>query len=202
MGSELESRRELSIIDEIELIEEVGQLRNKGYNFTEIAKIKGMTPVKAKKLYGEYVNFINDAVQRDPDFLERVKENTLTTLNMFDNLNKEIWETIEIATDNGMLGERSKALKLAMELLDKKAKLQQLIGGPTDSSLMYRLNKAEAVNTMLSSVIKEVVSGCDRCAPEARLRLAEAFAMMGAEEEAMNADHIQDAEVVEDEDQE
>lgn len=198
MAEELE-RRDRNIIDEIELIEEVGQLRNRGYNFTEIAGIKKITPVKAKKLFGDYITLLNDQIQRDPDFLDRVKENTLATLKQFDDLNKEIWETVEVATDNGMLGERSKALKLAMDLLDKKAKILQLVGGSNDSGLMYRVNKAEAVNLMLSSVIKEVIAGCDRCAPEARHRLAEAFATMGAAEEAMNADNVQDAEVIEDE---
>jgi len=178
------------IIEEYNDIEQAGLLKLKGYNYTEIAEAMGIKPKAAKALVDQYMQIIRYQAQNDPDFLDRVEENTIFFLKQFDDLSKEAWETVKISTDQGSLSSRINSLKLAGEFLTQKGKLLQLMGGKVDSSYIARMARAENVNLILASIIKEIISGCDQCRPEAHRRLQEAFAAMGSVEDAVDAEVI------------
>ena len=173
----------LSLAEEIQKVEEAGTLSIKGYSYSNISEIMDVTPYKAKKYVQEYYKIIQHQVNEDPYFLERVQHNTLRFLNELDEISKEAWETVTVATDNGMVTARTQALKLALEVTTKKAQLHQLMGdSKPDSEYIARMQKAESVNQILSDVLRDVVSECERCRDMARIKLAEAFSLMDAAE--------------------
>lgn len=188
----------LGLAEELRLVEEAGTLSIKGYNYSNIAELLDLTPYKAKQYVQEYFRIIKNEAEEDPYFLERVQQNTLRFLNELDEISKEAWETVNVATDNGMITARTQALKLALEVTTKKAQLHQLMGGSKpDSEYIARMQKAESVNQILSEVLRDVISDCERCRDMARVKLAEAFSLMDAAE-SEESDNIPEADIEDD----
>lgn len=189
-------KRKESLIEKLQRVEAVGVLHLKGYSYLDIAEDQHISPATAKAYTDEYKEILKYQAEADPDFMDRVQENTLRFLKEFDEIGKETWETVRISTDAGMVTARVNALKLASEIAAQKARLLQLLGGKVDSSYVSRMQRAESVNQILSSIIAEIVSECDHCRSEAKIRLAEAFAIMRQEERALDA-HSIESDVVE-----
>lgn len=192
-SKEVEKKRE-TLVDKLARCESVGLMYLKGYTWRDIAEDQGITPAYAKQLADEYVNLIRESANNDPDFMDRIQENTLRFLKEFEEISKEAWETVRISTDAGMVTARINALKLSKEVAETKARLLQLLGGKVDSGYIARMQRAENVNQLLSSVIREIVADCDHCRAEAHIRLQEAFAMMGNDERAIEAQIIEEEE--------
>lgn len=184
------------IVEELHDIEQAGLLSLKGYSYVDIGSELGITPVKAKSLTEKYRDIVRHQAATDPDFMDRVQENTIMFLRQFEDLSKEVWETVKIATDSGSIAGRTNALKLVLDVKKQHAVLLQLMGGKTDASYMARMAKAENVNTILAFILKDIVSHCDNCRPEASKRLAEAFAVMGNTEDALDAEPYEYAEII------
>jgi len=196
MSQEIE-KAGLGLSDELRLVEEAGTLSIKGYNYSNIAELLEISPYKAKQYVKEYFRIVRDQADEDPYFLERVQQNTLRFLNELDEISKEAWETVNVATDNGMVTARTQALKLALEVTVKKAQLHQLMGGTkSDSEYIARMQKAESVNQILSSVLRDVISDCERCRDMARIKLAEAFSLM----DSADSEPVDEAELADDDD--
>jgi hypothetical protein len=181
----------LHLIEQLDLVERVGDLSLKGYTDSNIAEICDITPYRAKQYKQEYLNILQNRAENDPYFLERVQYNTIKHLAELDSISKEAWETVEISTQNGLTGTRIQALKLALDITTKKAQLHQLMGSSksTDSDYLTRMQKSEQVNQMLSRVLRDVVSECDNCREKARILLAEAMALMTEEEEEVTEEN-------------
>lgn len=189
---ELAKQAPESLFDKLARCEAVGIMALKGYTWTDIAEDQDISPATAKKYADEYYNIIRQSAMNDPDFMDRIQENTLRFLKEFEEIGKETWETVRISTDAGMVTARINALKLAKEVAETKARLLQLLGGKVDSGYIARMQRAENVNSVLSGVIRDIVSDCEHCRAEAQIRLQEAFAMMGNEGEAVEAEIIED----------
>jgi hypothetical protein len=182
--SNIEPVREKTILDKIKDIEEAGLLYVKGYNYTEISTLLSIKPAEAKEYIQEYKRILERQADDDPYFLERVQFNTIKALQEFDQLSKEAWETVNIATDHGMVPARIQALKLCGEIASKKAQLHKLLGSNnSDSNYIQRMQKAESVNQILSRVLRDVIAKYPEIADEVRRELAIAFEIMGKEEE-------------------
>jgi predicted transcriptional regulator len=191
--SNIEEYREKTIIDKIRDIEEAGLLAVKGYSYHEIASLLSISTTQAKDYISEYKKIITRQADEDPYFLERIQFNTIKALQEFDQLSKEAWETVNIATDHGMVPARIQAIKLASDIATKKAQLHKLMGGnQADSEYIARMQKAENVNQILSKILRDVISQHPEIADQVRRELAIAFEIMGKD------DDIQDGEVVED----
>lgn len=191
--SEIEPIREKTILEKIKDIEEAGLLYVKGYNYNEIATLLSIKTTEAKEYIAEYKKILDRQAEDDPYFLERVQFNTIKALQEFDQLSKEAWETVNIATDHGMVPARIQALKLCGEIASKKAQLHKLLGGnSSDSNYIQRMQKAESVNQILSRILRDVIAKHPQIAEEVRRELAVAFEIMGKD------DDIQDAEIIED----
>ncbi len=176
----------------LELIESAGVFHIKGYKNSEIAQLLEITPKKVAEYVEEYKIIIAQTAESDPYFLERIQFNTVRALKELDEISKEAWETVTVATDNGMVTARIQALKLALEVSTKKAQLHNLFGSQQDKEasgdITEKVRKLETVNQIVSTVLKDVVSGCPRCSEMARVKLSEAFSIM---------QEFEDAEVVE-----
>jgi len=172
-----------TFVDKIKDIEEVGLLFVKGYSKSEIGTLMTLTPNEVKEYIEEYKLFLNKSAEEDPYFLERIQFNTLKALQEFDELSKEAWETINIATDHGMVAARIQAIKLAGEIATKKAQLHKLMGGgnQADTEYIQRMQKAENVNQILSKILRDVISKHPAIAEEVRRELEIAFQIMGKE---------------------
>ena len=189
--SDIEPIKEKTILDKIKDIEEAGLLYVKGYNYNEISTLLSIKNSEAKEYIAEYKKLLERQAEDDPYFLERVQFNTIKALQEFDQLSKEAWETVNIATDHGMVPARIQALKLCGEIASKKAQLHKLLGGNnSDSNYISRMQKAESVNQILSRILRDVIAKHPQIADEVRRELAVAFEIMGQD------DDIQDAEVV------
>jgi len=181
--SEIEPVGPRTIIDKVREIEEAGLLHIKGYSNTEISSLLSIPVKDVKHNIEEYKKILENTVNEDPYFLERVQYNTVKALAEFDELSKEAWETISIATDHGMVSARIQAIKLAGELAKGKAQLHKLLGTQTsDSDYIARMQKAESVNQILSRILRDVISKYPEIADEVRKELAMAFEIMDREE--------------------
>lgn len=181
--SEIEPVGPRTIIDKVREIEEAGLLHIKGYSNTEISSLLSIPVKDVKHNIEEYKKILENTVNEDPYFLERVQYNTVKALAEFDELSKEAWETISIATDHGMVSARIQAIKLAGELAKGKAQLHKLLGTQTsDGDYIARMQKAESVNQILSRILRDVISKHPDIADEVRKELAMAFEIMDREE--------------------
>jgi hypothetical protein len=192
MSTEIEVVQESqlpSIVNELDDIEEAGLMYIKGYKISEIATVMSITPRKARKHVTDYKEVLNRRTQEDPYFLEKVQYNTLKALDEFDEVSKEAWETVTIATDHGMISARVQALKLAGEMAAKKAQLHHLLGGNNaDAEYVARMQRAESVNQILSKILRDTISQHPDIAEEVRSELALAFELMESPDE--NAPYI------------
>jgi hypothetical protein len=178
-------------IEEMADVEEAGKLRQKGYSFTDISDKMECSPARAKELVDEYRKYIKYSAEQDPYFLEKTQLNTLSMLSELEDISKEAWESVEIATQHGMVSARTQAIKLALEILSKKSQLFQLTGQQgTDTDYIARMQKAELVNQVVTKIIREIVAECPRCSELSRVQLAEAFEIMSEDE------NVEDAVVV------
>lgn len=199
---------EIEVFNQLELVEQAGLLYVKGYNARDISEILEVSERQAKDAVRDYQAIVEQRVESDPFFLEKIQYNTLKALDEMSEVTKEIWETVQIATEGGMVSARIQALKLAMEAAQKKAQLLQLMGGGKgDAEYVERMQKAESVNQIISKVVRDVVADCETCRPKAHALIREAYALMN--EEAFNspqevADHlsVQNVESFEEDDPE
>jgi len=192
--SNIESFKEKSILDQLKDIEDAGVLHVKGYSYHEIASLLSINTNKAKEYIEQYKIILQRQADDDPYFLEKIQFNTIKALQEFDQISKEAWETVSIATDHGMIAARIQALKLASDIASKKAQLHKLIGSSTstDNDYIARMQKAENVNQILSKILRDVIAKHPSIAEEVRRELAVAFEIMKDPDE-----DIQDAEVIE-----
>lgn len=191
-----------SVVAEIDTLEKVSQLYLKDYKPAEIGRALDLTPRQVRYYISEYKSYISHRVEEDPEFLDRLENNTMEALERLGMLIKEAWDTYETAKNNDLVAQQTNLLKVAGDFEDKRAKLLQLMGAKVDSGMTARMQRAERVNDIVSNIIKEIVSKCDVCKIEVAPRLAEAFAVMNREEEAVDMEpvDVEDAEIIEQED--
>lgn len=185
--SEIEKVPEKSILSELKDIEDAGLLHIKGYSYHEIGSLLSVSVNKAKEYVAQYKNIIQKQADEDPYFLEKIQFNTIKALQEFDQIGKEAWETVNIATDHGMVALRIQALKLAADVAGKKATLHKLMGSTsgTDGDYIARMQKAENVNQILSKILRDVIAKHPSIAEEVRKELEVAFEIInGNAEEA------------------
>ena len=176
---EEETSTELTLIDKLELVDQVGQYHIKGYNVTEIASLMDLERSDIRIYIDEFKLILNRQAEADPYFLERVQLNTIKALSEFDEIGKESWETVTIATDHGMVSARIQALKLCAEVAHKKAQLHQLMNNnQTDVEYVARMQRAESVNNLLSKIIRDVISQYPDIRDEVQRDLADAFEIL------------------------
>jgi len=196
---------EITVYDELKLVEDAGLMKIKGYSYQDISSVLEISVDKAKNYVGQHSRVLQQIADDDPFFLEKIQFNTLKALDEFNEVSKETWETVHLATEAGMVSARIQALKLALDTAKQKAQLHQLMsGGKSDSEFIARMQKAETVNHIVSKVIRDIVAECEVCRPLAHNMLREAYALMdnesfdSAEDLVETLDFDEDAEIVED----
>ena len=181
----IEISNDSTILDKIKDIEDAGLLHVKGYSYHEIGSLLNVNATMARVYVDEYKKLVQKQADNDPYFLERIQFNTIKALQEFDQISKEAWETVSIATDHGMVAQRIQALKLASDVATKKAQLHKLMsaGNQADADYISRMQKAENVNQILSRILRDVIAKHPQIAEEVRRELAIAFDIMNGESE-------------------
>ena len=176
---EIQLIEEDTIFDKARIVEEIGLLSLQGYTNSDIRDRTGVSIPTIKTYISQYKTYLQKSADENPYFLEETQFNTLRVMAEFDHISKEAYETVEIATRDGMVGARTQALKLALDVATKKGTLLQLMGGAkTDGEYISRMQKAETVNQIISKVVRDVVGECDVCRKKAQVALREAFSLM------------------------
>jgi hypothetical protein len=191
--TESNNSEQLTLIDRLELVDEVGSYHIKGYTVPEIASTLDIEKSDVREYISEFKLILNRQAEDDPYFLERVQLNTIKALAEYDEIGKEAWETVSIATDHGMVSARIQALKLCGELAHKKAQLHQLMNNnQTDVEYVARMQRAESVNGLLSKIIRDVIAQYPDVRDKVQRDLADAFEILDdntIEVEVINDDH-------------
>lgn len=195
--SDIERIRDKSILEKARDITEAGLLHVKGYSNHEISSLLSINIDTAKEYIAEYKKLLQHQAESDPYFLEKLQYNTIKALDEFDQISKEAWETVSIATDHGMIAQRIQALKLAGDIATKKAQLHRLMtgGNNADAEYIQRMQKAENVNQILSRILRDVISQHPEIADQVRRELSLAFEIMNQEDE-FNDRTVQEGKIV------
>jgi predicted transcriptional regulator len=179
------------VLEKVDQLEQAARLHLKGYSNPEIARELAITLSQAKSYVTEYKAWIANRAQTDPDFLDRLADNTLQALDEINLIYKEAWDAHSTAKEFEMMQHQLGALKLLKDISDSKAKLLQLAGAKADGSSMAQLKRAEQVNEIVSTVLKDVVKECPRCKPEVMSKLAQAFDLMNRGEDIIDMEPVE-----------
>jgi hypothetical protein len=109
----------------------------------------------------EFRNKFDDAVKDNPDLLDKKLEHIFKSLQTYEKVQQEAWSMYE-NTDEENGNVRAKYLKLVMEAESHRDEILQLLG--TDKDATARLQMAQTTQTQLVGIIKQVLSGCPKCA--------------------------------------
>lgn len=186
-----------SALETIDDFQRAAELHLKGFKATEIARELEISVAQARSLVKEYEQYISTRAMEDPEFLDRVQVNTLMVLDEVQMQSREAWALYEELKNLGDLKAAQGALKLASDLTSNRAKLLNLMGAKADGGMYAKMNRLEQVNEIVTKIIRETISGCERCKKIVQLDLAEAFSMMDKKMEPMDMDSdITDAEII------
>jgi chromosome segregation ATPase len=115
-----------------------------------------------------YREKFDEKVKSTPDLLDRKLEHVFKSLEAYDKVKQEAWKMYEGSdVDNGNV--RAKFLKLVMEAESNRDSILQLLG--TDKESSARLQLAQAAQGQFIGIVKQVVSGCPKCASALRQAL-------------------------------
>lgn len=154
----------------------------KGASYAKIARALDVSPAQAKSYIDEWNTYISDKAAKDPDMLNRFLENVLAYKEKLNLISNQAWEVAELAEEAGAMSTKIQALRLAKDLAEMEARAMQLMSNRMESGYIERMKRVERVNGILSAIIKEVISGCERCSVQAWRRLEEAYRIIPEEE--------------------
>lgn len=172
----------LNEFEKAEKISEIARMYMQGKPFSKIADKLGVPIDVVKKAVDEWDSYISDKAEKDPDILERFTENIFRFDEEIRMLNEQTWEVVHEAEEHGAMGTKLQALRLAKDLMETKARLFQLMSPRLESGYIERTKRVERVNTLLSEIIRNTISGCERCSSLAWNQLEDAWRAQGLEE--------------------
>lgn len=173
----------MNTLEKSEKIATAAQMYLKGSSYATIGKNLGVSSREAKALVEEWNVYISNKASNDPDMLDRFLENVLAYKEKLNLITEQAWSVADLADEHGAMTTKIQALRLAKDLAEMEARAMQLLSNRMESGYIERMKRVERVNGILSSIIKEVVSDCEKCSTETWRRLQEAYSVMGTEDE-------------------
>lgn len=164
-----------SLSDRLERLDEIWQLSLRGLSDNAIATRLGVNVNTVRHELAEAEKLVQERAAKDPEIMDRWLENTLKFEAELRQIQEQAWALWEDAKDHGIPTTQLQALKLALDSVEKRARLFQLFAPKAQKGYMQRYKKIERVNSELSTIMRDVVSGCDRCRPMIWEMLQEAF---------------------------
>lgn len=151
------------------------ELANRWENINKVAEefLKGNTnPTSISKATGfkrsEVVEYLDEwrmVIRSDRQVQVRAREALAGADQHYSMLIKEAWEVIEEAKRQGQLPQQTAALKLVADVQQKQIDMLQKAGMLDNNEMAEKIVETEEKQQMLVEIIRDVVSGCERCKP-------------------------------------
>ena len=141
----------------------------KGSTEIQIAKQLDMPRTRVVKLLDEWRGMVanNDAIRA------RAREALATADQHYNRLIQKAYEVIDAADSQGELGEKSKAIKLILDIENKRIEMLQKAGLLENKEIAEELMAMENRQEVLVKILREVSGKCDTCKVEVTKRLAD-----------------------------
>ena len=141
----------------------------KGSTEIQISKTLDMPRTRVVKLLDEWRGMIanNDAIRA------RAREALATADQHYNRLIQKAYEVIDSADSQGDLGEKSKAIKLILDIENKRIEMLQKAGLLENKEIAEELMAMENRQEVLVKILREVSGKCDNCKVEVTKRLAD-----------------------------
>jgi hypothetical protein len=141
----------------------------KGSTEIQISKTLDMPRTRVVKLLDEWRGMIanNDAIRA------RAREALATADQHYNRLIQKAYEVIDSADSQGDLGEKSKAIKLILDIENKRIEMLQKAGLLENKEIAEELMAMENKQEILVKILREVSGKCDTCKVEVTKRLAD-----------------------------
>ena len=141
----------------------------KGSTEIQIAKQLDMPRTRVVKLLDEWRGMVanNDAIRA------RAREALATADQHYNRLIQKAYEVIDAADSQGELGEKSKAIKLILDIENKRIEMLQKAGLLENKEIAEELMAMENRQEVLVKILREVSGKCDNCKVEVTKRLAD-----------------------------
>jgi hypothetical protein len=153
---------EIELADHWENVNKVAEEFLKGN--TTITGIVRATGMKKSEVV-EHLQEWKTIVHSDRQVQIRAREALNGADQHYSMLIKEAWELIEEAKRQGQLPQQTAALKLVADIQQKQIDMLQKAGMLDNNELAEKIVETEDKQKILVSIIRDVVSGCDRCKP-------------------------------------
>jgi hypothetical protein len=141
----------------------------KGSTEIQISKSLDIPRTRVVKLLDEWRGMIanNDAIRA------RAREALATADQHYNRLIQKAYEVIDAADSQSDLGEKSKAIKLILDIENKRIEMLQKAGLLENKEIAEELMAMENKQEILVKILREVSGKCDTCKVEVSKRLAD-----------------------------
>ena len=157
------------IVLHLEEINRVASEYIKGNDESTIAKQLDIPRNRVVKLLNEWRGMVanNEAIRA------RAKEALASADQHYNQLIKKAYEVIEDADTTANLGAKTNALKLILDIENKRMDMLQKAGLLENKELADQLIEQERKQEILLGILKDVVGSCNHCKFEVARRLAD-----------------------------
>lgn len=137
-------------------------------NPNDIATVTGFKRAEVT----EYLNEWRRVIQSDRQVQMRAREALAGADQHYSMLIKEAWDVVEQADLTAQLPQKTAALKLIADIQQKQMDMLQKAGVLDNNELAEQIVQTEEKQKVLVEIIRDVVSGCDKCKPQVFSRLS------------------------------
>lgn len=160
---------DLDIADKWENVNKVAEEFLKGNtNPTAIAKSTGL---KRSEVV-EYLDEWRMIVRSDRQVQVRAREALAGADQHYSMLIKEAWDVVNQADLTGQLPQKTAALKLIADVQQKQIDMLQKAGMLDNNEMAEKIVETEEKQKVLVEIIRDVISGCERCKPIVSAKLS------------------------------
>jgi hypothetical protein len=161
---------ELELADRWERINKVVEVFLKGTtNPSIIAKQTGFKRTEVQ----EYLNEWRSVIHSDQTIQNRAREALAGADQHYSMLIEEAWSVVSQADQQGLLPQKTAALKLISDVQQKQIDMLQKAGLIENNEIADQIIETEKKQEVLVGILKEVIADCDKCRKEVSQRLSQ-----------------------------
>ncbi len=138
-------------------------------NPNDIAAVTGFKRADVTKYLDEW----RSVIQSDRQVQMRAREALAGADQHYSMLIKEAWDVVEQADLTAQLPQKTAALKLIADIQQKQMDMLQKAGVLDNNELASQILETEEKQKVLVEIIRDVISGCEKCKPQVFSRLSE-----------------------------
>jgi hypothetical protein len=146
----------MNLLEKIDLTEKVGMLHMKGYSDSDIA---AELDIKRRDVQS-YINDWQLLIRREATTGVEIKDKITNVLfeveEHWRRVTKEAWNVVEQADNQGLLSQKTAALKLIASVNKDKAAAFDKFGGNYDQELIDEMNRTQYHQEILIKLLREI----------------------------------------------